>query len=141
MSGKFMTMRKLLLGLFFLLAAINFSQAQGEFVIACNNPNTLCCGFTNSDVANVGVIKFPSFVPPNNVGIVYQWYALHPKANKVWDTPVSARTVPIPWDGNYRVYVVVSFIDKATFRNVATYRSNTIMLEVKNCGNMSTAPN
>jgi hypothetical protein len=106
-----------------------------------NEAKSLCCGFSENDVAQIGVVKFPKFVPPSNVGIVYKWYALHPKADKYWDTPVPARKVPVPWDGNYRVYVVVSFVEKETYRTVATYRSNTIVLEVKNCDNASSGPN
>lgn len=129
-------MRKLLLAIVFLGSFIIAGSAQ-EFQIACTNgyenDNTFCCGYTNASLARVGVIKFPNFAPPENVGVVYTWYAQHPEGPKQWDTPVSARAVPLPWSGNYQVFVMIHFIDKTTLRRVTSYRSNTITVKALAC--------
>jgi len=129
-------MRKLILAISFLgiFAVAGFAQ---EFQIACTNGylnnNTFCCGYEKINQANVGVIKFPNFAPPLNVGIVYKWYAQHPSGPKVWETPVSGRTVPLPWSGPYEIFVTIHFIDKETLRSVANYRSNTITVQALPC--------
>lgn len=129
-------MRKLILAIFFLSSFVVAGSAQ-EFIIACtngyDNNNTFCCGYTTVNQARVGVIKFPNFVPPDNVGIVYTWYAQHPDGPKTWDTPVSGRAVPLPWSGEYKVFVMIHFIDKTTLRNVHSYRSNTITVKALAC--------
>jgi hypothetical protein len=129
-------MRKLILAISFFgtFAIAGFAQ---EFQIACTNGylnnNTFCFGYTQASQANVGVIKFPSFAPPLNVGVVYTWYAQHPNGPKTWETPVSGRTVPLPWSGTYQIFVVIHFIDKESLRSVATYRSNTISVQALPC--------
>jgi hypothetical protein len=129
-------MRKLILAIFFFGSFVVLGSAQ-EFQIACTNGyknnNTFCSGYTHENQANVGVIKFPNFAPAPNLGIVYTWYAMHPSGNKNWDTPVSARMVPLPWAGDYRVYVQIRFVDKVTLRTVDTYRSNIVMVKANNC--------
>jgi hypothetical protein len=129
-------MRKLILAIFFLGLFVVTGAAQ-EFQIACNNGyennNTFCCGFGKANQASIGVIKFPKFAPPENVGIVYTWYATHEIGPKFWDTPVPDRIVPLPWSGDYKIFVVVSFIDKTTLRRVASYRSNTLTVKALAC--------
>jgi hypothetical protein len=131
-------MRKLLFALTLFLCFYTSGKAQ-EFEIACTeaNADAICCGFSETHRANVGVIRFPRLSPPINAGVVYKWYALHEKANKFWDTPVPARQVPVPWAGTYRVYVLISYVDKTTFRTLATFRSNTIELTVMDCDKQS----
>ena len=133
---KHVNMRKLILAIIFLGSFVVAGSAQ-EFQIACTNGyqnnNTFCCGYTNASQANVGVIKFPNFVPPLNVGVVYTWYATHPDGPKTWDTPVSARRVPLPWSGEYQVFVMIHFIDKTTLRRVSSFRSNTITVKATAC--------
>lgn len=129
-------MRKLILAIFFLGSFFVAGYAQ-EFQIACtngyDNNNTFCCGYTAANQARVGVIKFPNFAPPLNVGIVYTWYAQHPDGPKTWDTPVSDRAVPLPWSGSYQVFVMIHFVDKTTLRRVASYKSNTITVKALAC--------
>ncbi|HOY21054.1 MAG TPA: hypothetical protein PLC89_27325 [Haliscomenobacter sp.] len=129
-------MRKLILAIFFFGSFVIAGFAQ-EFQIACtngySNNNTFCCGYAKANQANVGVIKFPNFVPPNNVGIVYSWYAVHSDGPKFWDTPVPGRVVPLPWSGEYKIYVLIHFIDKNTRQRVTSYRSNTITVKALAC--------
>lgn len=129
-------MRKLILAIIFLGSFVIAGSAQ-EFQIACTNGHannsTFCCGYDKANQANVGVIKFPKFAPPPNVGVVYTWYAIHPDGPKTWDTPVSSRMVPLPWSGEYQVFVMIHFIDKVTLHRVASYRSNTITVKALAC--------
>lgn len=130
-------MRKLILAIIFFGSVVVAGSAQ-EFQIACtngyNNDNTFCQGFTKDNQANVGVIKFPNFVPPSNVGIVYTWHALHSVGTKSWETPVPGRVVPLPWSGDYKIYVMIYFVDKVTLRRVSSYRSNTLIVKALTCG-------
>lgn len=111
----------------------SFVMGQSFRISLAGNNTEFCSGYGSENMAQVQVEAAPSFLPPANTGIVYNWYVITPQGSRMWNTPVDRRVVPLPWSGRYSMWAQISFIDKTTLRTYASFRSNTITFSAREC--------
>ena len=97
------------------------------------NAEVLCSGFGSSSQAMIKINAHTPFRLPNNAGLVFDWYAVHQNATKQWHTPVDMRVVPLPWEGQYNIWVVARYVHKSTLSTFNAVKSPVIQINVEQC--------
>ena len=97
------------------------------------NLDQLCAGFTDNSTAKVKIITDTPFRLPSNAGLVFDWYAYHDNAKKRWNTPLGHRQIPVPWAGEYNIWVVVKYVNKRTLAPFRTFKSPVITINMEEC--------
>ncbi|MDZ4680295.1 MAG: hypothetical protein SH848_00630 [Saprospiraceae bacterium] len=121
---------------FFFTALFFFTTsayAQMGVVIASQNGNEICAGFTPENCAHVAVISQPPLPVPDNSILVYTWTAQHANGSWTWHTNYPARIIPFPFVGQYKIQVKVEYMRKGTKRPYAAFFSNKLNMMGLDC--------
>jgi hypothetical protein len=126
------TMRKgLLLACFFFL--LTSTYAQMTVVIASQNGNEICAGFTPANCAHIAVVTPPPLPVSTNSILVYTWTAEHANGSWTWHTNYPTRVIPLPFPGQYRIQVKIEYMRRGTKRPYAAFWSNKLYVQGMNC--------
>lgn len=104
---------------------------DGKVVI--NNLDQLCAGFTENSIAKAEIVTNTPFHLPNRAGLIFDWYAQHVNAQKRWNTPLATRSIPVPWEGKYNIWVVVKYVNKTTLAPFNSFKTKVITIDVESC--------
>ena len=115
-----------------LTAPLLLLQAQ-EAELIITNQDHLCAGFTENSTATVEIVTDTPFRLPKSAGLVFDWYADHEQALKRWNTPLPFRSVPLPWPGEYNIWVVVKYVHKQTLVPFDSFKTKVITIKVEAC--------
>jgi len=103
------TMRKLFtLGMALAAACMLYGQPVS---LEVEGSPQVCAGYTSANQIKVRVKHSKvSSDPVSRFSLAYVWIAEHANGTKVWFSNKPYRWVPIPWPGQYRVFVTVEYI-------------------------------
>lgn len=117
--------------------AAPLSAQQGS--ISIKNVDQLCAGFTQNSTAKIELVTETPFRLPETAGLTFDWYAQHENAQKRWNTPLPYRSVPLPWEGEYNIWVVVKYINKKTLAPFNSFKTKVVTINVDACPEVNTA--
>lgn len=124
---------------FLLLGGLSYTLSAQQATITITNADDLCAGFTENSTAKVEIVTDTPFRLPNTAGLIFDWYAQHENATKRWNTPLPYRSVPLPWAGNYNIWVVVKYINKSTLAPFNSFKTQVMTINVAPCTNENNA--
>lgn len=112
-----------------------FSSAAFSQMVEIQSMNgyEICQGYDYENNAYMQVSSNLPFAPPPNTIVVYTWTAEHPNGNKIWNTSLPYRTIPIPWVGKYTVRLKIEYIRRGKYRPFAAFFSNRVVIRGVNC--------
>jgi hypothetical protein len=118
-----------------LLGSIGHALSAQQATLTITNADDLCAGFTENSTAKVEIVTDTPFRLPKTAGLIFDWYAQHENATKRWNTPLPYRSVPLPWEGNYNIWVVVKYVNKATLAPFNSFKTRVMTISVAPCAN------
>ncbi len=122
----------LLVSLFFLFLTPMVLCQSTE--IQPTNGIEFCCGFTSQSYAHIQLVSPPPIPLPSYATFTYIWTAKHENGTTwIWHTNLDHRMVPIPWEGEYRIRVMVLYVRKYQNYPFASFWSNSIKIHGKQC--------
>lgn len=125
------TMRKgLFFACFFFFVTTTYAQMS---VIASQNGNEICAGFTPTNCAHIALVSAPPLPVPDNTILAYTWTAEHANGSWTWHTNYPTRVIPFPFPGQYRIQVKIEYLRRGTKRPYAAFWSNKLYLQGMNC--------
>lgn len=94
----------------------------------------VCTGYTSANQIKVRVKQSKaSSDPVSRFSLAYIWTAEHANGTKVWFSNKPYRWVPIPWPGQYRVFVTVEYILPGRSRPFMATPSSGVFLNGIDC--------
>ena len=126
---------RLMLGALFMMLTV-FANGQVLTVphIQSMNGQEFCKSFNfRSDRPHVCLTSESPLPLLKDTRISYTWIAVHPFGSFTWNTNSSERFIPIPWEGNYDVKLIIKYFRADRTRPYAAIRSNTVKLKGITC--------